>query len=169
MTSHQFSFKKFIYIFVMVFLLWFGFTTSLHPTELITGAIISMLIASVSVINFGCCDPIIKSPAHLMYFIKYFFVFIMALVKANFDVAKRVLSPQLDINPGIVKFKTKLTNDFAKMVLANSITLTPGTLTIDVIDDEYFIHWIDVVSDDPEEVYNEIAAPFENILLKIYS
>jgi multicomponent Na+:H+ antiporter subunit E len=52
--------------------------------------------------------------------------------------------------------------------LANSITLTPGTLTIDVINNNFYIHWIDVKSDDPEKVYKEIAEPFEKILLKIY-
>ena len=99
----------------------------------------------------------------------YFFVFIIALIKSNFDVARRVLSPKLDINPGIVVFKTKLKNDFAKMVLANSITLTPGTLTVDVIKNNFYIHWIDVKTEDPEEVYQQIAAPFEKILLKIYN
>ena len=67
-----------------------------------------------------------------------------------------------------VKFKTKLTSDFAKMVLANSITLTPGTLSVDIIDDTYYIHWIDVKSLDPEEVHKDIAEQFEKILLKIF-
>jgi multicomponent Na+:H+ antiporter subunit E len=96
-------------------------------------------------------------------------VFLGALLKANIDVARRVLSPSLPINPGIVTFKTKLKNDFAKMVLANSITLTPGTLTVDVIKNKFYVHWIDVTTEDPEKVYKEIAEPFEKILLKIYN
>ena len=169
MTTHKFSIKKFVYTFLIIFLIWYGFTTSLQPAEIITGVIVSLLIAFVSVINFNCCDPILVSISHIGYFFIYFFVFIIALIKSNFDVARRVLSPKLDINPGIVVFKTKLKNDFAKMVLANSITLTPGTLTVDVIKDNYYIHWIDVQTDDPEEVYKQIAAPFERILLKIYN
>ena len=54
------------------------------------------------------------------------------------------------------------------MVLANTITLTPGTLTIDAIGNTFYIHWIDVVSDDPKVAYKEIAEPFEKILIKIY-
>ena len=54
------------------------------------------------------------------------------------------------------------------MILANSITLTPGTLTIDVIDDTYYIHWIDVTTTNPEEAFVEIAEKFENILMKIF-
>lgn len=169
MNAHRFSFKKFIYTFVIILLIWYGFTTSLEPAELVTGLIISALIAYISVKNFNCCDPILLMPSHIFYFIKYFFVFIGALLKANLDVARRVLSPDLPINPGIVTFKTKLDNDFAKMVLANSITLTPGTLTVDVIKNKFYIHWIDVSTQDPEEVYKELAEPFEKILLKIYN
>lgn len=83
-------------------------------------------------------------------------------------MARRVLSPSLPINPGIVKFKTKLTTNYSKMVLANSITLTPGTLTVDVIDDTFYIHWIDVKTTDPEKAFTEIAESFEKILLKIF-
>ncbi len=169
MHTYKFSLKKFIYTFVIVLLVWYGFTTFVAPAELITGVIVSLIIAYISVKNFDCCDPILMMPSHIFYFIKYFFVFISALIKSNFDVARRVLTPDLPINPGIVTFNTKLTNDFAKMVLANSITLTPGTLTIDIIKNKFYIHWIDVTTEDPEQVYKEIAEPFEKILLKIYN
>ncbi len=98
----------------------------------------------------------------------YLIVFIIALINSNLDVARRVLTPSLPINPGIVKFKTKLTTNYSKMVLANSITLTPGTLTIDIVDDTFYIHWIDVKTTDPEKAFTEIAEQFEKILLKIF-
>jgi len=59
-------------------------------------------------------------------------------------------------------------SDFAKMVLANSITLTPGTLSVDVIDQRFYIHWLQVKSSDSKTAYNDIAKQFEDILLKIY-
>jgi multicomponent Na+:H+ antiporter subunit E len=98
----------------------------------------------------------------------YLLIFIRELIKSNFDVARRVLTPSLPINPGIVKFKSELPTDFAKMILANSITLTPGTLSIDIIDDTFYIHWIDVKTTNPEEAFAEIAETFEKILLKIF-
>jgi multicomponent Na+:H+ antiporter subunit E len=100
--------------------------------------------------------------------IYYLIVFTWELIKSNLDVARRVLTPSLPINPGIVKFKTKLTTDYSKMVLANSITLTPGTLSIDIVDDTFYVHWIDVKTTDPEEAFVEIAETFEKILLKIF-
>ena len=168
MASKNFSLSRFIYTFLIIFLIWYAFTTSLQPAEIITGLALSVIVAYITVSNFGCCDPILVTPSHILYFVQYFFVFLVALVKANFDVARRVINPKLPINPGIVSFETKLQNDFAKMVLANSITLTPGTLTIDVIGNKFFIHWIDVSTENKEEIYKEIAEPFEKVLLKIY-
>ena len=169
MNTYTFSIKKFIYNFAIILLIWYGFTTSLAPAEITTGVVFSLVISYISVKSFNCCDPILLMPSHILHFMKYFFVFIVALLKANIDVARRVLSPKLPINPGIVMFKTKLDNDFAKMVLANSITLTPGTLTVDVIKNKFYVHWIDVTTEDPDEVYKKIAEPFEKILLKIYN
>lgn len=160
--------SKFIYTFIIMFAIWIGFTISFEPAELITGVFVSLIIAFFTDRIFSCCGMKVLMPHKIIYFIQYFFVFIIALVKSNFDVAKRVISPDLPINPGIVKFKTKLTNGFARMVLANTITLTPGTLTIDAIGNTFYIHWIDVVSDDPKVAYKEIAESFERILLKIY-
>ena len=168
MSNSKFSIGKFVYTFFIVLVIWYAFTTSLQPAEIATGVLVSLFISYITVVNFNCCDPILFAPSHILYFIKYFFVFLGALFKANFDVAKRVINPNLPINPGIVSFETQLQNDFAKMVLANSITLTPGTLTIDVVDNMFYVHWIDVTTEDKQEIYNEIAAPFEKILLKIY-
>jgi multicomponent Na+:H+ antiporter subunit E len=65
---------------------------------------------------------------------------LVAIVKANIDVAVIVLQRRMPISPGIVKFKTDIRKDFRQGILANSITLTPGTLTIDMEDDVYVVH-----------------------------
>ncbi|MCP5064103.1 MAG: hypothetical protein GY936_16810 [Ignavibacteriae bacterium] len=100
--------------------------------------------------------------------IKYLAVFAVALIKSNFDVARRVISPSLPINPGIVKYSTKLKSDIAKVVLANSITLTPGTLTVDIVGDALHIHWLDVKSKDPDVIFKEVGEQFETILKEIF-
>ena len=153
---------------LILFVVWLMFTSTLATQEVVTGLITAFLIALFTSRFFNCCTFSIFSPVKLFYIFIYFFVFLWALLKANLDVARRVISPKLPINPGIVKFKTKLTSDFSKMVLANSITLTPGTLSVDIIDDTYYIHWIDVKSLDPDEAHTYIAEQFERILLKIF-
>jgi multicomponent Na+:H+ antiporter subunit E len=98
----------------------------------------------------------------------YLFIFLWECLKANIDVAYRVLHPGLPVKPGIVKAKTNLTTDVAKTFLANSITMTPGTITVDIIDDNFFIHWIYVHSKDPEVYTHRIMGRFEKYLKRIF-
>jgi len=167
MSKKPSALSQIIYAFILYFGMWYAFTTSTALPELITGGFVALVL---SIFTYKVTDAGIGilMPNKLLYFIQYFFVFMVALIKANIDVAKRVINPSLPINPGIVEFKTELTSDFAKMVLANSITLTPGTVTIDVIDDMFYVHWIDVETEDPQQAFLLIAEPFEKVLLKIY-
>ncbi len=160
--------SRFIVNWFFLMLVWIAFTASFATQELVVGLLATMIISFLSIGLFTCCTLAILAPARIVYMIWYLFIFIVALIKSNLDVARRVLTPSLPINPGIVKFKTRLTTDYSKMVLANSITLTPGTLTVDVIDDTFYIHWIDVKTTDPEKAFTEIAEQFEKILLKIF-
>ena len=160
--------SRFLFTFLILFVTWLGFTTSFHPQELITGAVVSLLIAFVAFKTFTDFGLSFFHPKKLFNIFKFIYVFFIALIKSNIDVALRVINPKLPINPGIVTYKTELKSDTAKVFLANAITLTPGTLSIDVIGDELFIHWIDVISDDPEVIFNEIGADFERILKEIF-
>jgi multicomponent Na+:H+ antiporter subunit E len=84
--------------------------------------------------------------------------FFLSMAKANLDVACRVVTGR--IRPGIVKVPTGLTNDLALSLLANSITLTPGTLSVDVDErNNLYVHCIHLGSKDPkpEEVYGSFA------------
>ncbi len=98
----------------------------------------------------------------------YLFIFLWECLKANLDVAYRVVHPGLPIKPGIVKVKSNLTSDIARVFLANSITMTPGTITVDIIDDNFFIHWIYVHSKDPEVYTHKILGRFEKFLKRIF-
>ncbi len=94
--------------------------------------------------------------------VRYLWLMLVAIIKANIDVAKIVLQRKMPISPGIVKFKSGVKKDFDRVVLANSITLTPGTLTIDMIDDVYVVHCLTRAN--AEEVCNW---DMEKELLKI--
>jgi multicomponent Na+:H+ antiporter subunit E len=91
-------------------------------------------------------------------------------IKANIDVAYRVVHPDLPIKPGIVKIKTNLKSDVALTFLANSITLTPGTMCVDIDKEKgiLYIHWIYVRDDRLEEATSLIAGKFEKILKRIF-
>ena len=93
--------------------------------------------------------------------------FLVELALSNIAVARVVLRPRLDIRPGIVAFRTTLHSDLAITFLANMITLTPGTLTIDVSEERstLYIHTLNV--SDPEEVVADIRRAFERHLLEL--
>jgi len=152
---------RLIFWTLFLFLIWVGLTMSFSSQELITGFVVSFVIALLYVKNYKSKDKFRFRP---IAYIIYFVVFMKNLILSNWDVAKRVIDPKLPINPGIVAIKTDLKEDYKKLMLANSITLTPGTITMDVRDDTYFIHWIDVVTSDVNEASEEIAGDFERTL-----
>ena len=115
-------------------------------TEFIGGICFSLAVAAVSR-NYLCRSRNFRmlNPVRWFYFIIYGFgPFFISMAKANLDVAYRVITGR--IRPGIVKIDPGLKTDFGLTFLANSITLTPGTLSVDV-DEEHnylYVHWIRV-------------------------
>ncbi len=107
-------------------------------------------------------------PLRYFWLLIYLFIFTWECIKANFDVAYRVLHPAMPIKPGIVKVKLGLQSDFARTMLANSITMTPGTIAVDIVGDDLFVHWIYVSSEDPEVYSQKIAGKFEKYIKKIF-
>ena len=98
----------------------------------------------------------------------YGFIFLWECIKANIDVMYRVVHPRMPVKPGIVKVKSALKTDIAKVFLANSITMTPGTITVDIIDDYFYVHWIYVHSKDPAIYTQKILGRFEKYLKRIF-
>ncbi len=154
--------------FLLTLAVWLLLTWSLDIQNIVAGIIVVFLCTIF--IGHLFFDNVIKifNPRRIIWFLYYIPVFILHMVKANFDVAYRVLHMNIPIRPGIVKVKTTLKSDLGLTFLANSITLTPGTLTVDIIEDELYIHWINVVSDDPEQQTEIIVRRFENILKRVF-
>lgn len=147
-----------------VYVLLAGFVVQ----ELILGALIS-LILTIVIAKYVNYQIDIKLPYRILVLVfVYIPVFIWQLLLANIDVARRVLSPKIPLNPGFVKVETDLTGDFAKLMLANSITLTPGTLSVDVNNQDLYIHTVDVKGTTAAENRTNISGLFEKILGVIF-
>ena len=160
--------KNIFVSFLIAFIFWILLNNSFEPIRLIIGAILSLVLAIIFCSRCDVFSELKLTPKALFYTFVYIFVFLYELIKSNIDVARRVITPSLPINPGIVEVKTKLKSKMGRMILANSITLTPGTLTIDIQDDILYIHWIDVQSEDIDEATKTIVRKFEKYLEKIY-
>ncbi len=153
---------------IVLFIVWIALVGTFDPQELITGLFVAFAISLVFPSVSGENWKKWLNPKRYFYFFLYIFYFIWQMIKANLDVARRVVDPKLPINPGIVKVETKLQNNIAKLALANSITLTPGTLTVDVRDKYLYIHWVDVKDTDVEKASEEIVKGFEKYLEVIF-
>jgi multicomponent Na+:H+ antiporter subunit E len=158
---------RYIALFILSLIFWLLLTFKLTIPNIIVGTVAS-LICSLLFGRFFITNVYkLLQPQRYYWFIIYLLVFIWECIKANLDVAYRVLHPAMPIRPGIVKVKTTLKSDLAKMLLANSITMTPGTISVDIIDDNLYIHWIYIRSEDPEVYTSIITGAFEKYIKRI--
>jgi multicomponent Na+:H+ antiporter subunit E len=99
---------------------------------------------------------------NILSWINYVGILLKEIVISNFHVAKVVLSPQMKISPELINYKTKIKSDFCRTIFANSITLTPGTITVLMEDENMLIHCLEKES--VEDISN---SKFEKIILKV--
>jgi len=162
--------KSQIILFILALLIWTFLTWPPDPQHLIIGVFVCVFV------SFMTGDMFVKRPhrfkqfGRYLWFLYYIPLFIWECIKANIDVAYRVAHPDLPINPGIVKVKTTLKSDTGLTFLANSITLTPGTMSVDIDEENGFlyIHWIDVKDKDIQKATEIIVKRFEDILRRIF-
>jgi multicomponent Na+:H+ antiporter subunit E len=116
--------------------------------EFVTGVILSLMVALLATkVLFQKRNYKILNPRRWITFLIYFIgPFFWSMIKCNLDVAYRVITGK--INPGIVKISPGLKTDLGITLLADSITLTPGTLTVDIDEktNDLYIHWINVTT-----------------------
>jgi len=163
--------KKRLVLFIVAYIVWCILNWSPDWQHLVVGVFVAALVAFITGDLFIQRPHVLAHPLRYIYFIFWYLpVFLWEMIKANIDVAYRVLHPNLPINPGIVKVKTTLKSDTALTFLANSITLTPGTMTVDIDKDKgvLYIHWINVKATDVEAATKIIVERFEKILSKIF-
>lgn len=159
--------KGFILLWLFLMTAWLFGTGTFKLDEVITGLALSLGVVVLFASFTSLYRGVKISPKSVILMPVYLVVFLWEMIKSNIDVARIVLSPSLPIKPGIVEVKTKLESPLAKLVLANSITLTPGTLTLDVDGDSLYIHWITVKSKDIQEATEKVSYKFEKILKEI--
>jgi multicomponent Na+:H+ antiporter subunit E len=135
---------RFIVTTLIMFAFWFllsGFTDAFH---LVTGTLSSLFVAWISSDLFlGKDFKLGKALAWFGRFLVYLPWLLMEIVKANLDLVYRTLHPSMPIDPLVITIKPAIKTDVNKTLLANSITLTPGTVTMDVTDEgEFIVHAI---------------------------
>ena len=111
------------------------------------------------------------NPKRWICLIIYVFVFLWELIKANVSMAITAIGKKPE-NSGIVKVPVDLKSDYAQSMLANSITLTPGTITMDITEENgqtyYYVHWISVSDVDGSKAGDAIKGTMEKWIRRIW-
>lgn len=132
-------------MFVILFLIWIMFNGAITLEIVAFGLVISIIVL---LFMFKFLDYSLKQEIILYQLIPlltiYFIVLVWEIIKANVDTAKLILNPKVSVESQVIKIKPELNSDFCRVILANSITLTPGTITAKVSEDGVFIiHCLD--------------------------
>ena len=156
----------FISAFTVLFVFWILLSGKFDTAHLIMGVI------SAAIVTFWTGDllsqhknqSILYKVKTLLKLITYSFWLLKEIVLANIHVLKVSLSPNLSrhLNPKMITFKTKCQSDFSKFVLATSITLTPGTVTVKIDGDEVLVHAL------TDEVAAGVPGDMENRVCRIF-
>jgi multicomponent Na+:H+ antiporter subunit E len=159
---------SFMLLYATLVFFWIWLNNAAGIVVLSVGLVSSLIIALIFSTNlsaFSGLKPNLRAIAFSFLFILYF---IKELFKSNLSLAKIVLSPGLPLNPGIVKVRTRLKSPMARLLLANSITLTPGTLTVEMTGEWLYVHCVTLESDNIEAATASIVAGFERYLMVMY-
>jgi multicomponent Na+:H+ antiporter subunit E len=131
-------------MYILFFLLWIIFNGRITLEIVIFG-----LVIAAAVYAFACrfmnysFKKDCRMAKKLLLALQYLFVLLWEVAKANMATMRLVLSSKYIVEPVIVRFKTDLQSRTARIILANSITLTPGTITVSLEGDELTVHCLD--------------------------
>lgn len=160
-----------IFTFFAMLFFWIVMSGKFDWFHLGMGVISSALVAGLSndLLFEGHSKKLVPNVIKFALFLRYVMWLARQIVRANLHIAGLSLSlfPKKHLDPHIVKFRTSLKTDFARFVLANSITLTPGTVTVRIENDIFYVHAItrrsagDLTGDGPGEMERWVAWVFE--------
>ncbi|MBR1438000.1 MAG: Na+/H+ antiporter subunit E [Synergistaceae bacterium] len=154
---------------LIYFLLWLIFNGRFTTEIIIAGALFSFLldlfVRKLLRLNLTFSN-LVKTLRLLPDIFLYLIVLVIEIVRANFSIFKLVLAPQIDVEPCLVKFNTKLKTNAARVAFANSITLTPGTITVSLEGSELLVHALnrEIAGGLKGSIFERLLARMERIL-----
>ncbi len=131
-------------MFLMLLLFWLIFNGKVTLEIFLVGVVIcAALTFAWHKLFRNQKNTIFPSPEMVWRYLKYFGSLVIEIIRCNLHVMHLILHPQEEIHPQLVTFRTNLKKDSHKVILANSITLTPGTITVGLQDDIIRVHGLD--------------------------
>ena len=155
--------RKILLTNIILTFIWTLLTSDFNGYNFVVGFVISSIFLLAT-------DRTDKTTRYLRYFpriISFLLFFIYELMKANFEVAYEVITPKYNMKPGIVKIPLDLETDLEITLLANLITLTPGTLSLDVSNDKKVLYVHSMYIEDKDEFIAGIKNGFESRIIAL--
>lgn len=168
MNKGRSTVRNTVILFATLMLFWLMLSGKLTADVLLVGAVVSLLIALLYPNGLSFFTEFRFTPAAIIAGLRYYGYFFKELFKSNLKMAAIVLSPSLPIAPAIVKVRTKLKSRMGRLMLANSITLTPGTLSVELEGEWLYVHCVSVGATEVEAATAEIVSGFESYLEVMY-
>lgn len=159
--------RKFLYqlgLFFLFGVLWIILNEKVSVITFMSGGILGILAVMLTENVLTYSNYRNTYNVNIFEMLKYLFYLLFEIYYSGFSAVKMILSG--DVNPDIVTIETEIEDDFKKCILANSITLTPGTVTLDVEGKQLKVLWINCLTKDGKVAGEKIKGKLERKLLK---
>ena len=134
------AFKNQILLFVLLLAFWLVIVPSIDLIQVVVGSIVAF---AVTIYSFDTVTSVKTFNFNLLYifkFIRFSLVLLVEIVKSNIEVAKIILAPKLKIKPKFIRIDNPLKSDLNRVIYGNAITLTPGTITVELEENYIIVH-----------------------------
>jgi multicomponent Na+:H+ antiporter subunit E len=148
---------------VFLALIWAAATGNFGPANVMLGFVLGFVVVVFAQRAYGSTNY----GRRVILVIRFALFFIYELFKANLRVAYDVITPSQYMRPGVVAIPLSVKTDTEITLLANLISLTPGTLSLDISDDKSVLYIHAMFVDDPDELRHEIKAGFERRVIEV--
>jgi len=156
-----------IVVMLLVFTIYVLFAGSISHYTLLTGALVALVLGFTASRYLVKNEYKLLDPMRLFYLAYYFLKYITIIeFKAHMDVVKRIFN--MNIKPGIVKIPVRVKSSYGRLLVACSITNTPGTVVVDEKDGYFYVNWIYVTTIEPSAARRAISEEFEKYGIKIF-
>jgi multicomponent Na+:H+ antiporter subunit E len=158
---------RYLVVWLLLFTVFVLFAGSLSPYTLLTGGLVAGLLSAAASNYLVSDDRKLMDVKRFLYLVYYFLKYITIIeFKAHMDVVKRIITGE--VKPGIVKVPVDVKSKYARLLVANSITNTPGTVVVDEKDNYFYVNWINVTTFEPLEAKKAISEEFEEHASRIF-
>jgi multicomponent Na+:H+ antiporter subunit E len=132
--------KNQILLFVLLLAFWLIIVPSFDLVQIVVGSIVAFAITIYSFDATSSTKPFNFKLLYIFKFIRFMAVLLVEIVKSNIEVARIILAPKLKIKPKFIRLDNPLKSDLNRVIYGNAITLTPGTITVELEKDYIIIH-----------------------------